>query len=139
MHVRRRCYRKGLSATAQGAGNGSVPSAEDAKTRSRPTDKAQGCKEDRPDERGIVAHARVVRIGEAANPGLVVSMPGDGNCRFYALGFWAKQDQRQVRETVAQGALAMWEALFPWDARDAATLHARRPRMESGEMAGIWP
>lgn len=55
-------------------------------------------------------------MGEAANPGSVVSMPGDGNCLFHSLGYWARQDQRQVREAVAEGAITVWGDIsgMPW-------------------------
>lgn len=56
-----------------------------------------------------------VILGEAKNPGPVVSMPGHGNCMFHAIGYWAGQGQEEVRKTIAQQSSEYWNRLFPWD------------------------
>lgn len=82
--------------------------------------KARGCRGSISTRRLAVWEAAAIyldiRIGEATNPGPIVSTPGDGNCMFHSLGYWAKQDQRQVRDTVARQAFTHWGDLFPWDA-----------------------
>lgn len=66
-------------------------------------------------------------------------MPGDGNCLFHSLAYWARQQQRQVRETIARQAIDPWGALFPWGEGDeyADFLHATLTE-GSGAMVATW-
>lgn len=116
------------------------PSVAAARKRRRPTDEAQGCKEDHLDERRIAAHTRVICIGEATPPSAIVSMPEDGNCLFHSIGRGRHSAPQEVRdaagdtcETLTHRRKKRSEASSgPRAAHEASPPHARGRAGEGG-------